>query len=73
MLNYEDCRGIVIPIELLSNPQPPSRTTGGSYGLKTLQISIKNFRDQQGQRQRKAEGKGKLKAKKREVVHKNNA
>lgn len=47
-----------------SNLQPLLRATGGSYGLKTFQISIKNFREQQGQKQRKAEGRGKLKAKK---------
>lgn len=67
MMNYEDCWGIFVPIALLSNPPPPFRATGGSY-LKTFQISIKkNSRDQRGQKQSKAEGKGKLKAKKREV------
>lgn len=70
MLNYEDCWGIVGTGGLLctpSNLQPLSRATGGSYGLKNFQISIKNFREQQGQKQRKAEGRGKLKAKNREV------
>lgn len=40
-LNYEDCRGIFVPMALLNNPQLPSRATGGSYGLKTFQNSIK--------------------------------
>lgn len=69
MLNYEDSWGIFVPITLLNNPQPPSRATGGSY-LKTFQISIlkkKTTRDQWGQKQSKAGGRGKLKAKKREV------
>lgn len=43
MLNYEHCWGIFVPIGLLNNPQPPSRTTGGSYGLKTFQIAIKKI------------------------------
>lgn len=57
---------------LLNNPQPPSRATGGNYGLKTFQNSIKKkkkSRDQWGQKQRKAEGRGKLKAKEVQELH----
>lgn len=50
MLNYEDCRGIVAPLALLNNPQTPSRASGGSYGLKTFQISIKKNLGIKGER-----------------------
>lgn len=61
MLNYEDCWGTVVPIALLSNLQPPSRATGGSYGLKIFQISIKKF--QEAERPEAKEGRGKRQAK----------
>lgn len=63
MLNYEDCWGIVVPTALLSNPQSPSRTTGGSYGLKTFQISIKKFQASTGPEAKEGRGKGQAKSK----------
>lgn len=64
MLNYEDCWGIVVPMVLLSNPQPPSRVTGGSYGLKTFQISIKKIQGSTGPETK--EGRRKRQAKREE-------
>ena len=67
MLNYEDCWGIVVPIALLSNPQSPSRATGGNYGLKIFKISIKKFQESTGPKAKEGRGERQAKSKEKRI------